>query len=684
MSERVTITLTGGTAEEREAIRQRLESSEQLPEFMFSDAADNPTDGQMVDRRGPSSTRRLQHLADALPAHLSYIDGQERYRFVNRAYLNSFCCSEEELVGRSAAEVLGKETYAATRRNLQDALAGRQVRQDEELRLPQAGTRQFDVSYVPDFREDGSVSGCFVLSVDVTERKKVEKALGEAHGLLEAMTETIPDPIYAKDSRGRMLLANRATLRVLGKSLHEILGKTDAEWLREHPEEAAAIIKNDQLVMTSHRAQLLEEWLPTSDGPRLFRSTKAPLKNVDGAVVGVVGVSRDITEERSRERALEESERRLREADERKNEFLAMLGHELRNPLAAVRHAAEVLEAQSSRDPRLSRTHAILERQTAHMARLLDGLLDVSRIVRGRIALDRQKVDLVTIARQLASDFADSLSERELGLHAIFPDEPIWLDGDPVRLTQIIDNLLSNSCRYTPAGGSIRLEARTEGEMAVVTVSDTGIGIDAELIPHIFEVFRQSEQSLDRSYGGLGLGLALVKALTELHGGTVEAMSAGKGKGTTFVVQLPRSSKVTLESSPSQSPLPTVYESLRILLIEDNQDAAEMLSEVLQFAGHEVHIAGHGARGVELATQLMPDIVLCDLGLPGGMTGFDVAQALRADDRTRSLLLVALTGYGTPDDRLDGASVGFDAHLTKPVDLVRLNRTFADLGLARD
>jgi PAS domain S-box-containing protein len=379
----------------------------------------------------------------------------------------------------------------------------------------------------------------------------------------------------------------------------------------------------------------------------------------------------DVTEQRR-------SELERIEAGRQKDEFIAMLGHELRNPLAAVRSATELLQRARPDDALIQRTQAILERQTTHMARLLDGLLDLSRIVRGRIALDKRLVDLGALVRDAVRDYSVTLRDAGLELRVDVPPDPLWTNADPVRLSQVATNLLSNAIKFTPSPGTVAVRLTEQDGLAVLSVADTGNGIDPELLPKLFQPFRQAHQSIDRSLGGLGLGLSLVKTLVELHDGTVEASSEGEGLGSEFIVRLPLTRRRPTDAETATGG----KEPLRILIIEDNDDAAESLREILEFEGHETAVAGGGSRGIELARKFDPDVVLCDLGLPD-LNGFDVAVALREDPRTRDLYLVALSGYGRPEDKRRCEDVGFDSHLTKPVLMRDLEEVLARAGKPR-
>jgi CheY-like chemotaxis protein len=367
----------------------------------------------------------------------------------------------------------------------------------------------------------------------------------------------------------------------------------------------------------------------------------------------------------------------LAAADRRKNHFLALLAHELRNPLAAVLNGVEVLKRLGTPEPRVDRVQSMIERQVRHQARLLDDLLDVSRITCGKILLRREDLDLVSLAQETVQDYEEEVRGAGLALTLNLPEGPIWVNGDRTRLSQILSNLLSNSAKFTGAGGQVTVRMLPDPEQRVtVTVSDTGIGIEPELLPRIFDPFAQADHSLDHPRGGLGLGLALVKGLVELHGGQIRAESPGSGQGATFTFQLPLA-EIPGAGAPAGaapvSPRSPVERALRILVIEDNSDAAQSLSELLELLGHAVQVACSGPEGIEAARQSLPEVVLCDLGLPG-INGYGVATALRWDPLTASIRLIAISGYAQEEDRRRARQAGFDLHVTKPVEIAELQR----------
>ncbi|WP_437806330.1 hybrid sensor histidine kinase/response regulator [Sorangium sp. So ce1078] len=379
---------------------------------------------------------------------------------------------------------------------------------------------------------------------------------------------------------------------------------------------------------------------------------------------------------------LRQAQEALREADRRKDDFLAMLAHELRNPLAPLLNAVELIKVAGPATPVIDRARTIMDRQIGHMSRLVDDLLDISRISRGKITLSIERLDLVELARATALDYRSLLDARGVRFELALPPAPVWLHGDPTRLAQAIGNLLQNANKFTDDGGSVRLSLAPHPARGVVSVevADTGIGMDPAVLGRIFEPFAQADQSLARSRGGLGLGLALVKGVVELHGGSVRAASGGLGRGAAITITLPLSAAASRAADARRSAAVPSASSRRILIIEDNVDAADSLRMLLERRGHAVAVAHSGADGVAAARIAPPDVILCDIGLPGAMNGYGVARVLRAESAMRKTLLVALTGYGQDDDRKLAHAAGFDAHLTKPVAQAMLERLLAELA----
>jgi signal transduction histidine kinase len=366
----------------------------------------------------------------------------------------------------------------------------------------------------------------------------------------------------------------------------------------------------------------------------------------------------------------------LQEADRRKDEFLAMLAHELRNPLAPIRNAVEILRAD---DPAVrEKARAMIGRQVRHLARLVDDLMEVSRITQRKVVLQKSAVQLAAVidsAVEVARPFVEA---RRQALAVTVEEQPVWLEADAVRLSQVIGNLLHNASKFTPLDGRISLDARRVGDEVRIVVTDDGEGISAEVLPKVFDLFTQGERTLERTQGGLGIGLSLVKGLVTMHGGTVEAESAGPGKGSRFTIRLP------MPLVPATQPLPRAARASspmphRILVVEDNVDSAEAMLLLLRQSGHEVKTVNDGAEAVGIARIFRPDVILLDIGLPG-MDGYELAGKLRGMEETRDARMIAVSGYGQQKDRQRSTDAGFDLHLVKPVDPSRLREAIEAAG----
>jgi signal transduction histidine kinase/DNA-binding response OmpR family regulator len=368
----------------------------------------------------------------------------------------------------------------------------------------------------------------------------------------------------------------------------------------------------------------------------------------------------------------------IQEGDRRKDEFLAMLAHELRNPLAPIRNAVQVLRLTGLHEPLLVQAREMIDRQVTHMTRLIDDLLDMSRLSRGKILLRKERLDLVPLVRATVGDYRSVLEATGLGLEEHLPEGPLWTYGDPTRLAQVVGNALHNANKFTDAGGKVTVELAGEpgGRDALIRIRDTGVGMEPEVLARVFEAFSQADRSLDRSRGGLGLGLALVRGLVGLHGGEVRVASDGPGQGTELTIRLPLGAP---QHTPRVVPAPHRPTGLsrRVLVIEDNPDSAESMRLLLTLSGHQVEVAPTGVAGMERAREFRPEVVLCDIGLPGGMDGYAVARAMRQDPELAPAFLIASTGYGQAEDQRRCREAGFDAHLTKPVDLPELQRLLA-------
>jgi signal transduction histidine kinase/ActR/RegA family two-component response regulator len=404
------------------------------------------------------------------------------------------------------------------------------------------------------------------------------------------------------------------------------------------------------------------------DGRRLAISlTVSPLRSADGTVIGASKIARDVSERKLAEERLRASQEALRLADRRKDEFLALLAHELRNPLAPIRYALAANKKPGRTPEQCRQADDIIERQVAHMSRLLDDLLDISRITRGALDLKKTRAELTSVVGAAIETARPILDEKHHTLVLDLPTQPVQLDADVVRLAQVFSNLLINAAKYTDPGGRIQLRASLQGEQVIVSVSDNGIGIPAELLPRVFNMFFQSHAARARAEGGLGVGLSLVRGLVQLHGGSVEARSDGSGRGSEFTVRLPLGAvrQKAGDAEDEEEPL-SGDAGLKILVVDDNRDAADTCAMLLEASGHHVQTAYTGRQALELARAFRPHAMLLDIGLPD-LDGYRLAQQIRATPWGRGAVLVAVTGWGQEEDRQRAVAAGFDHHLVKPL-----------------
>ena len=505
------------------------------------------------------------------------------------------------------------------------------------------------------------------------------EALRASTTLIRAISDESSDVIFAKDLQGRVRFANPATLALIGKPAEQVIGRTDAEFL-EDPDAARRVMDNDRKVMESGAATEVEELIPAADGgERIWLSRKSPYRDAKGNVIGLLGISRDITDRKRAEAALRHANEQLRESNDRKNEFLAVLSHELRNPLTPIRYAVPLIEQTAPSGP-TARALGVIRRQVDHLTRLVDDLLDVSRIANGTIELRRSDVSLRAILTEAAEAASPVMIAARHDFEVILPDEPIWVNADAARLTQVVTNLLNNAAKFTQRGGRIEVSASRQEGQAVIRVCDNGMGIPADMLSRIFDMFHQVNRAENsRHQSGLGIGLGLAKRLVELHGGTIEARSDGPATGAEFIVCVPTIEKSTERHAPQRSVPADSVRRLKVLIVDDNVDLVEMLATVVEWDGHEVRKALDGRSAIAAALAFRPDVTLLDLGLPL-VGGIDVARELRRRPELASMRLVAVTGWGQIEDRERTAAAGFDEHLTKPTDplvLTALLREYA-------
>jgi PAS domain S-box-containing protein len=500
------------------------------------------------------------------------------------------------------------------------------------------------------------------------ERLKAREELRESEERFRLLVESTEDyAIISLDPEGKVVSWNPGAERTLGYLEEEIVGKPFDLFFA--PEDVAAGRPARELQLAEETGRAADEnWLVRRDGTRFWASgVTTSLRDEAGGLRGFAKILRDLSERKQLEEALRFRAEQLAESDRRKDDFLAMLGHELRNPLAPIRNAAEVMGRNGLTDPNLKWVHGVIERQARHLARLVDDLLDIARINQDKITLRREPVELATVVRQSVETARPQIEARRHQLTVSMPDQPVWLDADPTRLAQVFANLLNNAAKYTDEGGRITLLAETEdgGRSVVVRVRDTGTGISRDLLTRVFEPFIQADKSLARTQGGLGIGLTLVRRLTEMHDGRVEAFSEGPGKGSEFVVHLParRPGPVATATRPGKD---ETRGGRSILLVDDNVDAAESLAMVLELQGNRVRTRHDGPSALVAVGEQRPDVVVLDIGLPL-MDGYEVARRLRAAPGGDKLMLIALTGYGQSEDKQRATDAGFDYHLVKPV-----------------
>ncbi|MBL8850962.1 MAG: PAS domain S-box protein [Planctomycetaceae bacterium] len=759
---------------------------------------------QTAELRAREAADRAQFVADGVPALISYIDTEGRYRLNNHTYKDWFGQSPAAIAGLHVRDVLGESAWDRLRPYMEAALRGETVEYETEVAYRDGGTRWIKASYTPDVAEDCSVRGFVAHVIDISDQKRIEQALHEnearfrraadgadamvyeldlpaddgreivthTYGVehivgseqlpaeltsrwwhtrihpddlprhLAEMRSAITDPgstayrtgyrvrrgddswryvedvgqiVRRPDGRARRLagtildvtdrtiaetalLASEQRFRDLAETVPSIVWTADpsgaltyvnSRWLEYCglSAEDNARCWPDVGLHPDDRDRCLSAWNKTlhegadfqvevrhrrHDGEyRWFVSKALPQRDDAGRVAAWFGVTTDIHGQK-------ELEGQLRDADRRKDEFLATLAHELRNPLAPIRAALDLLRVQGD-EQNFQQARDVMERQVVHMVRLIDDLLDVSRINRNKLKLRKDRVELAAAVQQAVENCRTHWEPVGHRLHVEMPADPIVVLADPVRLAQILGNLLTNACKYTPPGGDIRLSVQGLENTAVITIRDSGVGIPDEMLPRVFEMFTQVDRSLERADGGLGIGLSLVKRLVELHEGTVTASSAGPGRGAEFCVRLPleHNAEVRRAFPPAAPSRPAT--ARRILLVDDNLDAARMLSMLLSVAGHKTHVVHDGTEALEVAAEFGPDLILLDLGLPK-LDGFEVCRAIRATPWGVSTAIVALTGWGQDSDRRKSAAAGFNAHLVKPVDFATLNRLIADLG----
>jgi PAS domain S-box-containing protein len=619
------------------------------------------------------SERRLRALLENAWDGISLVaaDGTIRENFADNLHRLGY--TSDEFIGHSCFEFFHPEEVPVIRSALEQLVRVPGAKTSIQFRMRRKdGSWRWMEGTGTNLLHEPSVQGIIVNYQDITEQREIEGIRAQ----LAAIVESSEDAIIGLDLHGLITSWNQGAERLYGYSADEVLGQPLACLVPpEQPDEFPDLLER---ILREERIAYYRTVRQRKDGSRVdVALSVSPIRDGTGQIVGAAKIVHDIGPQIRMEQELRRRAEELVEADRQKDQFLAMLAHELRNPLAPLLTGLQILRLPHTPPERSERTREMMERQLRQMTHLVDDLLDMSRILRGKVQLRRERLDLGKVARTAAEDRRVVLERAGLSLHLDFPQTPVWVRGDETRLSQILNNLLDNAVKFHDSGRHVwvRVAKDAERKEAVLTVRDDGIGIDPAMLPRLFNVFTQVDRSLDRTRGGLGLGLSLVKGLAELHGGSVEAQSAGPGQGAEFTVRLP------LEGEPAiltgkQSSVEAGARRQRILVIEDNRDAGHSLQIFLQMLGHEVRLAYTGPEGVTAAQAWRPDIVLCDIGLPG-LDGFGVARELRLNPTTARVRLLALTGYGQEEDRRRSHEAGFDHHLVKPADPEELLRLLA-------
>jgi PAS domain S-box-containing protein len=631
-----------------------------------------------IARRREAEDATVRALIDASPLPIVVIEPDATVRLWNP--------SAERVFGWSASEVIGRPMPIAPAdkavecQSVRDALAhGSSFAGVETRRLRRDGSiADVLISAAPLVGEDGATPAMVFIFEDVTDRKRAE----HARGRLAAIVESSDDAIIGKSLDGIVTSWNGGAERLFGYSAAEMIGQPLVRLVP--PDRHDDLPKNLNAIRRGERVEHFETERMRKSGERIHVSlTVSPIRDAAGRIVGASKIARDVTERKRAEaeleallRASESAQAAAEAANRSKDEFLAMLGHELRNPLGALQNAIITARLDPTR-----REHAleIARRQSEQLGRLVEDLLDVARITHGRIALRKERVSVQNVIARAVENVRSLVDDQGHRLTVSLSSGDVDVEADPSRLEQVLVNLLTNAAKYTEPGGRIEVTAElAQGEVAVC-VRDNGVGIPADVLTRIFDLFAQGDRTLDRSLGGLGIGLTVARRLVELHGGRIEAHSVGRGKGAEFIVRLPALGPVPAEASAAASPEPGPSPCARVLMVEDNPDGAESLKMLLELLGHRVRVTHDGVAALAAARANCPDIMLVDIGLPG-MDGYEVARQVRQEPALKHVVLVALTGYGRDEDKQRALAAGFDYHLVKPVDVDALEKVVARLG----
>ncbi|MGE5096926.1 MAG: PAS domain-containing protein, partial [Betaproteobacteria bacterium] len=617
---------------------------------------------------------RASEVLESITDGFIALDREFRFEYVNH--------EAELILGIARADLIGQSIWDAYP-GLKDTDFGRLYRNVMDTRQPGSATgyyephrRWYDVHVYPAPR------GVAIYFRNVTEQRRAQDEFEQLalesetqRRIYEVVLSNTPDLVFIFGLDHRFIYANESLLNMWGIPREQALGKTT--WELGYPEwEAAMHDREIEEVVATRKPIHGEVPFEGTTGRRVWDYIFAPVIGPGGDVVAIAGTARDTTDRRTAEEAIAAQAERLRQSDRAKDEFIATLSHELRNPLAPLRNSVAILRMKSQGEPEAARLGEMMERQVNHLVRLVDDLLEISRINRGDFALRRERVRLQEVVRNALETCAPALQARKHMLELSQPDAPIWVDADSVRLAQVIANLVDNAAKYTPDGGHIAVRLSVQEREATVAVKDNGAGISSEGLLHVFEMFNRGDRAPMLTEGGLGIGLALAKRLVDMHGGTLGAASEGLGKGSEFTLRLPLS---TADAADAGAATPqSALGRKRVLVVDDNKDAADTLGIMLREMGAEVQVAHDGEEALDAFARFRPSAVLLDIGMPR-MNGYEVARELRARFPDVPVSLIALTGWGQEEDRTRARDAGFDHHIVKPANLDELQALLASV-----
>jgi PAS domain S-box-containing protein len=668
--------------QENEELRRRLDEAEEALRAIQAgevDAVVVETDqDQVYTLETADNSYRL--LVAQVPHPAVTLTGEGSIISCNRRFADLLQCPPASLAGRWIRDLVVPDSRAALEVLMRD---GRTIETADTITLLRDDGTPVSVYLGVSALSEGARGLCLMVT-DLTEHRHYEElqrtqsALRASEERYRSLFESIDEGFCVIqvlfDESGRpsdyqFLETNPSFESHTG--LREVIGKTMRQMEPSHEEHWFQIYGQVALtgepIRFQNRAEALHRWFDVY----AFRIG-------DSRERKVAVLFNDITERKRTEKALQD-------ADRKKDEFLATLAHELRNPLAPIRNAVQILKAKGPPSPELQWARGVIERQVQHMARLLEDLLDVSRVSRHKLDLRRERVDLAAVVEAAVETSRPLIEAGRHELIISLPPSPICLEADPVRLAQVFANLLNNAAKYTEEGGRIRLSAERQGRDVIVSIQDNGIGIAAEMLPRVFEIFSQEKPALVRSQDGLGIGLSLVKGLVELHGGSVEAKSAGPNRGSEFIVRLPVAAETAIQelAPPVEEDAELPAPKCRVLIVDDNRDSADSLAMILQIMGHEVGTAYDGEQAVEAARASRPDVVLLDIGMPR-LNGYDACRRIREQIWGQGMFLIALTGWGQKEDCRRTEEAGFNQHMVKPVDPAELLKLLASRDTRED